>query len=111
MKCPICQQEAKIEHVNPLVQKVVCPVCHTYYVEMPFLSQLEAFETKYGHENYLKVLKEMQKKTTKNLVIFTADFDNPYLNIEEAIYLELEDLIGLAKIPTYEINSKLTYGS
>ncbi|MDD3422796.1 MAG: hypothetical protein WC196_01350 [Bacilli bacterium] len=111
MNCLICKQNCSITTINPLVDKYECTNCHTFYVEKGFLGQLEAFETKYGKTKYQLILNEMEKKSKNQIVVFVVDFEQPLVNIKDAIYLELEDLVGLAHIKTFDINSPLTYGS
>ncbi len=111
MKCYLCNNAVDQEQINPFVTKIKCPTCHDYYIELPFISLLAAFKDKYGATNYQKVIKAMQYFTQNHVVVFTADFNNPYLVLQDAIYLELEDLAGYAKVVINDVNSKLTYGS
>ncbi len=111
MKCILCNKEAEIEEINGFVEKITCKDCGSYYMELPFLAQLGAFKEKYGNEKYNKVLEVMKDQIKKNVVMFCADFEQPYFMPDNAIYLELEDITSLAKIIIIDINSKLAGGS
>lgn len=111
MKCPICRREIIVEEVNPLVNKYICPDCRVFYVEKAFLGLLDAFKTRYGAENYEKILREMRKMTLKAPVAFVVDFTKSFYDGADATFIELEDLIGLARVKTFDINSPFDYGS
>lgn len=100
MKCPLCNQEIKktIDKKNKLIPYYECPNCGNFYIEPPFKNKMEGFLARYGIDNYNKLLSKMQEKTKEQLVAFINDFEEPIVDVEEAIYLEIQDLTNELKI-------------
>ena len=59
---------------------------------------MEGFKNRYGEEMYSKLLNVMKQKTMKNTVVFVNDFEEPIMDIDEAIYLEIQDLTNELRI-------------
>lgn len=100
MKCPICGKEIKkvTNKINKLVPYFECRECGKFYIEHPFLNKMNGFLERYGIEKYNELLKVMKQKTTGNVVVFVNDFEEPTIEVEDAIYLEIQDLTNELRI-------------
>ena len=100
MLCPLCGKKIKksLNKYNKLIPYFECEECGKYYIEPPFLNKMEGFKNRYGEEMYKKLLNTMKKKTMENIVVFVNDFEEPIMDIDEAIYLEIQDLTNELKI-------------
>ena len=57
-----------------------------FYTQLMYLKQINPVE-------FPKVIEEMKRKTLeKKLVCFVYDFENPFLNVDGSIYLEMSDV-------------------
>ena len=59
---------------------------------------MEGFKERYGLEKYQNLLSKMKEKTTENIVVFVNDFEEPTIDVEDAIYLEIQDLTNELRI-------------
>jgi hypothetical protein len=108
MECFICKREAQTERENIYTTKWTCPNCRVYYTELAFAYQLEKFRNLYGPEKYAEMLKVMEEKTKKDLIVFTFDFTETFTEVENAIYVEYEDLANKMGILNNDPNNRGT---
>ena len=100
MKCPLCGKEIKkaTNKINKLIPYYECDSCGKFYIEPPFKNKMEGFLERYGEEKYQNLLNAMKRKTMENTVVFVNDFEEPTIDVEDAIYLEIQDLTNELKI-------------
>lgn len=100
MKCPICGKEIKksVNKINKLIPYYECDECGKFYIEPPFANKMEGFKERYGLEKYQNLLNKMKEKTTENIVVFVNDFEEPTIDVKDAIYLEIQDLTNELRI-------------
>lgn len=108
MSCFICGKDAKVERENIYTTKYTCSDCGLYYTELAFTYQLEKFKNLYGPEKYAMMLKIMQEKTKKNVIVFTFDFTETFTDIEGAVYVEIEDLTNKLGTIFVDVNNRGT---
>ncbi|MDD4123950.1 MAG: hypothetical protein PHD50_03670 [Bacilli bacterium] len=106
MECIICGSKAIVENKNNFVEKYNCPFCGVYYMEKSFKGQMENFGLLYGENESKKIKKIMENYTRENRIVFTSNFSNPYISINNAIYLEFEDLANAANVLINNTNSQ-----
>lgn len=64
----------------------------TFFIEPPFYTQLMSLKEIYPNE-FPKVLNQIKKiAKQRKYVGFVYDFDNPFIQIEGYIYLEISDI-------------------
>ena len=106
MNCPLCNKKIKKvkNPINDLVPYFECEDCGKFYIEPPFFSKLEGFKNRYGEEKYNILVSKMIEKTKEELVVFVHDFEEPIIEVEDAIYIELQDLLNEMKIYIEDLN-------
>ncbi len=69
-----------------------------FYIEAGFYTQMKGLKSRYPEE-YSKVLAQMEKVCKSNKkVVFCVDFENPFLNLDDYIYLEITDVTDPIKV-------------
>jgi hypothetical protein len=77
---------------NPYTPCYEYPTGERFYVEPVFLLQLDGVK-QFVSERFLDVIKEMERLVKKNrLVVFIGEEDNEITNVENAIYLTIQDV-------------------
>lgn len=113
MKCIICQNECthSKELPNLFTNKYCCSHCSTYYIEPTFQARLDSFEQRYHGKNMDLITAEMKRIVLNNpVVVFIGDYENPITTIEEAIFVEFEDITNRLKIYVNDISRGSDYG-
>lgn len=84
---------------NPFTPMFVLPTGEEFFVEPAFYTQLTNLKELYSLKDYQRVLQKMLEivKERKH-VIFTYDFENPFINKDSFIYLEFVDITDQLKI-------------
>lgn len=63
-----------------------------FYIEPAFYTQLMYLKQIYPND-FSKIIDQMKKTVLdKKLVCFVYDFENPFLQVDNAIYLEISDI-------------------
>ena len=70
-----------------------------FYIEPAFYTQLVNFEELYNKEDFARILRRMEELAKeRKRVIFTYDFENPFVKKEDFILLEFTDVTDSLKI-------------
>ncbi len=81
-----------VDPLNQLVHAYTDEEGNLFYVEPGFYDGLLGFKEK-RPEAFESIMKELDKTVKKNKkVIFTADFENPWIDREGFIYREISDI-------------------
>lgn len=86
------EYEPVVDPLNKLVHCYKDGQGNIFYVEPGFYDGLMGFKEK-RQEDFSRIMKEIDKTVKKNhKVIFTADFENPWITREGFIYREIFDI-------------------
>ena len=87
-----------VDERYPHINKYELETGEMFFVEPNFYTQLEYAKDHFldKYEDILKYIENAVKRNKK--VIFTADFDNPVVYLDDYIYRELSDIMGELKI-------------
>ena len=84
---------------NPFSPLFELPTGERFYIEPAFYTQLVNFEELYNKEDFARILKRMEKLAKeRKRVIFTYDFENPFVKKDDYILLEFTDVTDSLKI-------------
>ncbi len=84
--------EAYKDKAHPLTNAYKNDVGDTFYVEPGFYTGLMGYRDK-AYERLPLILEKIDEFVRKNHnVVFTADFENPMVDLEGYIYCEIEDI-------------------
>jgi len=90
---------------NKFVKKFLCENGNVFYVEPAFYTQFTGLIERYPEQKDT-FLNEMKSQIAKNKKIaFVYDFENPFLDYEDAILREFTDITDACKI-FYEDKSR-----
>jgi hypothetical protein len=99
-----------VDAQNPLVHCYQDEEGNTFYVEPGFYEGLMGFAEKRG-EAFDRIMEEIDATIKKNhRVIFTADFENPWIEREGFIYREIFDLTDPLRIFVEDKSRGSDYG-
>ncbi len=99
-------------------QDKLFPFCRCYfysdgscfYIEPMFYTQLNRLEEIYP-DKYNQIIDKMESIVHKNKkVIFTHDFESPYVNYDDFIYVEIEDITNHLHIYVEDKSRGSDYG-
>ncbi|MCR5332436.1 MAG: hypothetical protein K6E11_00185 [Bacilli bacterium] len=91
--------EKVIDIANPLVKGFKFKSGETFFVEPAFYTQLVNFEELYTSEDFHRIVKKMKELAfERKRVIFTYDYENPFMLKDDYIYLEFTDVTDSLKI-------------
>lgn len=86
------QYEPYLDPRFPIVNAYKDRNGHVFYVEPGFYFQLVGFKEK-RWDRYEEILSAIEKVIEENpLVVFTANYENPSIEIEGSIYREIDDV-------------------
>lgn len=86
------EYEPIVDPLNKLVHCYKDKQGNIFYVEPGFYDGLMGFKEK-RQEDFSRIMEEIDKTVKKNhKVIFTADFENPWITREGFIYREIFDI-------------------
>jgi hypothetical protein len=95
---------------NKLVHAYLDEEGNLFYVEPGFYSGLEGFAEK-RPERFPEIMAEIDNIVKKfHKVIFTADFENPWINREGFIYREIHDITDPLKVFVEDKSRGSDYG-
>ena len=97
MECFLCGRpdSVKIDEAL-LVGHYICNQCGEYYIEPGFISRVESFLARFGHDKEIPLKEEMRRQVVMyKKVCFVGTFELPLIHnlSEDYIYLELSDLL------------------
>ena len=99
-----------IDPLNKLVHCYQDELGNVFYVEPGFYSGLQGFKEK-REERFQEILAAIDELIKKeHRVIFTADFENPWITREGFIYREIQDLTDPLKIFVEDKSRGSDYG-
>lgn len=82
-----------------------------FYVEPTFITQLLNLKEMYSLTDYQNIINKMLEIAKRNKkVVFTYDYEHPYVKKDDFIYLELTDLTDLLKIYIEDKSRGSDYG-
>lgn len=82
------------------INNTINPLCHFYedekgnsfFVEPGFYTILSGYKEK-TPENFVRIMERIDFEIKRNhRVIFTADFENPFIDLPDYVYLEMNDI-------------------
>lgn len=94
------------------------PLCHYYedeegnsfFVEPGFYTAIMGYEDK-SPDKLPLILNKMDELIKKNHhIVFTADYENPFVNIDGYIYLEIEDITNPLGVTWVDDSRPSDYG-
>lgn len=95
---------------NGLVHAYEDEAGNRFYVEPGFYDGLKGFEEKWG-EKYPQILEAIDKTVKRyGKVIFTADFENPWVSRPGFIYREIHDITDPLRIFVEDKSRGSDYG-
>ena len=85
--------------VNPFVKGFKDKDNNVIFVEPSFYTQLTNFKELYNEKDFNRIIEYMLiLMKEKHHIVFTYDYENPFINIDNYIYLEFIDLCDKLKI-------------
>ena len=101
----------EIEDINnPYSAKYVYPNGDMFYVEPIYYYKLKSFESHYENK-LVEILKEMERIVNKyHLVVFINDEDEEITEVEDAVYLTIQDICNPLKIFVEDKSRGSDYG-
>ena len=104
------QYKSFIDPLTPLVNAYQTENGHVFYVEPGFYYALQGLQEK-KREDFPRILREIQKTIAENpKVVFTGNFDSPFINKEGFIYREIGDITDPLKIFVEDKSRGSDYG-
>ena len=98
------------DNANPLVHAYKDEEGNTFYVEPGFYEGLMGFKEKRA-EDYDRIMAEIDRLIKlHHKVIFTADFENPWVHKEDYIYKEIFDITDPLRIFVEDKSRGSDYG-
>lgn len=94
------------------------PLCHYYedeegnsfFIEPGFYTAIMGYEDK-APDKLPLILNKMDELIQKNHhIVFTADYENPFINIDGYIYLEIEDITNPLGVTWVDDSRPSDYG-
>jgi hypothetical protein len=83
---------------------------HSFYVEPIFYTQLVNVKSIYPYA-FQKIIDEMFSLVKKNVkVVFVGDYEKPYIRYDDYIYIEISDILTLAKVVVEDKSRGSDYG-
>lgn len=96
---------------NPFTPCFVLPSGEEFYVEPSFYTQLTNFKEIYSIDDYHRIIQRMNELVIeRKKVIFTYDFESPFIHKEGFIYLEFLDITDSLKIMIDDKSRGSDYG-
>lgn len=81
-----------------------------FYIEPPFYTQLQGMKMHHP-QSFQKIISEMERLVKINKkVIFCYDFENPYIDKKDFIYIEINDITDPLKIFVEDKSRGSDYG-
>lgn len=100
-----------IDKDNSFFEYYIYPTGEMFYVEPSFYTQLNNFKELYSIEQYKMILQKMEQLVKeKKKIIFTYDFENPFISKDGFIYLEFADITDFLKIKIEDKSRGSDYG-
>jgi hypothetical protein len=104
------QYKSFTDPLNPLVNAYETKNGHVFYVEPGFYYALQGLQEK-RRDDYPKILLEIEKTIAENpKVVFTGNFDSPFIDKEGFIYREISDITDPLKIFVEDKSRGSDYG-
>ena len=96
---------------NPFVKGFKDKDNNVIFVEPSFYTQLTNFKELYNEKDYNRIIEYMLiLMKEKHHIVFTYDYENPFINIDNYIYLEFIDLCDKLKIYIEDKSRGSDYG-
>jgi hypothetical protein len=94
----------------PMEREYILDENHSFYIEPIFYTQLEGLKN--IHPNaFQKIIDEMLRLVKENLhVVFVGDYEFPYINLEDYIYVEITDITNKLNIYVEDKSRGSDYG-
>lgn len=94
----------------PLIQRYQYEDGSIFYIEPVFYTKLLRFAER-TPDRFQDILNEMERIVKKNKrVVFTGDFDMPYVDVEDYVYREINDITNTLRIFVSDISRGSDYG-
>lgn len=104
------QYKPLAEHETRLCNSYIDKGGNLFYVEPGFYTGLMGYKEK-APDSYSQILSKMDEIIKKNhRVIFTADYENPFINKDGFIYVEIEDITNALKCTWVDDSRPSDYG-
>ena len=105
------QYKSIVDPTNPLTNHYLDKEGNSFYIEPGFYTAIAGYEDKNSKvvPSILKKMDELIKKNHKT--IFTADFENPMVNKDDYIYVEITDITDPLHITWRDDNRRSAYGA
>ena len=82
-----------------------------FYVEPAFFTQLHGFKERHTSQDYQRIIDEMIRLVKKNKrIVFTANFECPQTDVEDYIFLEINDVTDPLQIFVEDKSRGSDYG-
>lgn len=110
-KYPEWEHLEEIEDVNnPYSKKYIYPDGDVFYIEPIYYYKLKSFESHYSNK-LEEILKEMERLVKKyHLVVFINDEDEEITEVENAVYLTIQDVCNPLQIFVEDKSRGSDYG-
>lgn len=96
---------------NPFVKGFKDKDNNVIFVEPSFYTQLTNFKELYNEKDFNRIIEYMLTlMKEKHHIVFTYDYENPFINIDNYIYLEFIDLCDKLKIYIEDKSRGSDYG-
>ena len=96
---------------NPFVKGFKDNDNNIIFVEPSFYTQLTNFKELYNEKDFNRIIEYMLTlMKEKHHIVFTYDYENPFINIDNYIYLEFIDLCDKLKIYIEDKSRGSDYG-
>ena len=96
---------------NPFVKGFKDKDNNIIFVEPSFYTQLTNFKELYNEKDFNRIIEYMLTlMKEKHHIVFTYDYENPFINIDNYIYLEFIDLCDKLKIYIEDKSRGSDYG-
>lgn len=94
----------------PMIQRYQYEDGSIFYIEPVFYTKLLRFAERVP-DRYQDILNEMERIVKKNKrVVFTGNFDMPFVDIEDFVYREITDITNALQIFVLDISRGSDYG-
>lgn len=102
--------KSKQSQKYPMEKEYFLDENHSFYVEPIFYTQLEGLKNLFPNA-FPKIIDEMLILVKKNLhIIFTGDYETPYIKLDDYCYLEITDVTDRLKIFVEDKSRGSDYG-
>jgi hypothetical protein len=104
------QYKSFVDPTNPLVNAYKTEEGHVFYVEPGFYYALEGLKEK-RREDFPKILAVIEQTIAKNpQVVFTGNYETPFIDKEGFVYREITDITDPLKIFVEDKSRGSDYG-